>query len=664
MYRVQGFYHFTDKVGHKRRAVAHALYVSRQGPFSELPEYQDLEATGCGNLPLWAQSDPLQFWKASDEHERANGTTYREWEAALPRQLNQEQRLELVGDFIAREIGQRHVYHWAIHCPKAAIEGGDQPHVHLMFSERVLDDLVRDTRHFFRRANPKDPQRGGCRKANTTKTRTLRTEALVALRGRFADLTNEYLKRYGFETRVDHRSLKDQGIDRQPDWYMSPGAFRAMPDEVKRELLEYRQDRHVRYRKVGSSKILKVPAARSDAAIQYAKHLAGEKLSALRPSELLPSSRGLPETADPQIALVKASTGSQDDALPATLVTETQMILGGGAHPEPEAHQLKTNRDDRRASKTITTGPVAEAIPSDTDELKVADRFAKSAHTEKVGSVIAVKKRSNAATLNKILATLQQFQTTKFDPAHTTSGSKLSGAEDANLAIDNGIVGKTTSPGVDNSSVYASQPVLEQSPSGKLSGPSRGVVSYLKDSNAADNLAPKLSIPAGASTNLVSNNRSTIVEHGGRRQVASDSDSMHVEIEPAVTPTQMTIKMKTKTQMGQKILMGLQNTREESIPSGFSTNVQSSNNAIESKAENIKVDLIVTEGELSEQLSEPESNDESPGKDAELSFEGDILDTAQLEEPGPSDLVGFRLHDDEVNISRSEDENGYGFDGP
>ncbi|MGK3681354.1 hypothetical protein ACSLOD_28105, partial [Escherichia coli] len=41
----------------------------------------------------WARDNPSHFWQAADQFERANGSTYRELEIALPRELTPEQRL-------------------------------------------------------------------------------------------------------------------------------------------------------------------------------------------------------------------------------------------------------------------------------------------------------------------------------------------------------------------------------------------------------------------------------------------------------------------------------------------------------------------------------------------------------------------------------------------
>ncbi|MDW3553656.1 MobA/MobL family protein, partial [Escherichia coli] len=85
----------------------------------------------------WARDNPSHFWQAADQFERANGSTYRELEIALPRELTPEQRLELVQDFVRQEAGERHAWSFAIHNPKASIDGGEQPHAHIMMSQRV-----------------------------------------------------------------------------------------------------------------------------------------------------------------------------------------------------------------------------------------------------------------------------------------------------------------------------------------------------------------------------------------------------------------------------------------------------------------------------------------------------------------------------------------------
>ena len=228
-------YHCTVKVGGKGKAAAHAAYISREGKYSGRERYEDLEATGQGNLPKWAEHNPAHFWNAADEHERANGATYREIEVALPRDLDPAQRRALVEGFIQQEIGDRHAYQWAIHTPTAALDKGEQPHAHILYSERTLDGIERDPEQYFKRYNAKTPERGGCRKDSAGTE-----DRLQATRQRWADVQNAHLERHGIEARVDHRSLKERGIERDPEKHLGGRGVRRMQAPDITALLERR----------------------------------------------------------------------------------------------------------------------------------------------------------------------------------------------------------------------------------------------------------------------------------------------------------------------------------------------------------------------------------------------------------------------------------------
>lgn len=231
-------YHLSVKVGAKGKASAHAEYIEREGEY-KLKNNEKLEAVEHCNMPEWAQDNPNLFWQCADEFERKNGSTYREIEIALPRELTPQQRKELVQTFVEQELGEKHAYTWAIHNPKASIEGGEQPHAHIMYSERLQDGIERSPDQFFKRYNSKNPERGGCQKSNFAKTAEQRKTELVELRERFADLQNVYLEEYGHTDRVDHRSLADQGIERSPEKHL--GWKGSQNQDVKDLVLEYRE---------------------------------------------------------------------------------------------------------------------------------------------------------------------------------------------------------------------------------------------------------------------------------------------------------------------------------------------------------------------------------------------------------------------------------------
>lgn len=215
-------YHYTVKAGASFSAAAHADYIEREGKY-KTKDRDDLEAVESGNLPEWSERSG-DFWQASDEHERANAKGYREYEVALPREMTPAQRIELVREFVHQELGDRHAYTFAIHNPRAALEGGEQPHAHIMFSERHRDGIERNASQYFKRYNAKNPEKGGSRKGEGAKTPTQRKADLVALRERWATLQNAHLEKHGYADRVDHRSLDAQGIERLPTEHMGPTA--------------------------------------------------------------------------------------------------------------------------------------------------------------------------------------------------------------------------------------------------------------------------------------------------------------------------------------------------------------------------------------------------------------------------------------------------------
>lgn len=232
-------YHLSVKTGGKGKAASHADYIARENKYAREKD-NDIEHKESGNMPAWAAHKPSEFWKAADTFERANGCTYREIEISLPRELKPEQRLALVRDFVQQEIGDKHAYQFAIHNPKAAIEGGEQPHAHIMFSERLNDGIKRDPQQYFKRANSKKPERGGAKKVRFGETPTERKDYLVAQRERWATLQNDYLERYQHPDRVDARSLKAQGIEREPERHFGAGNVRQFDTAQLHAVIERR----------------------------------------------------------------------------------------------------------------------------------------------------------------------------------------------------------------------------------------------------------------------------------------------------------------------------------------------------------------------------------------------------------------------------------------
>jgi hypothetical protein len=199
-------------------ARSHESYLTREGMHQK--RAHELEATWSGNLPGWAKTSG-EFWKAADTYERANGRVYSEVVMALPRELAFAQRESLVKEFIGRELGERFPYTVAMHNSRA-LDGGTQPHAHIMFSLREVDGIERSKEQFFKRANAAHPERGGAKKNREWSLDEQSNDRVREIRQSWEELANQALEKAGREERIDRRTLQAQGIEREPEPKMGP----------------------------------------------------------------------------------------------------------------------------------------------------------------------------------------------------------------------------------------------------------------------------------------------------------------------------------------------------------------------------------------------------------------------------------------------------------
>lgn len=235
-------YHLSIKSGKKGQAAEHAAYIARAGKHGKNGKGEDLLALEHGNLPVWANDDPDYFWKMADKYERKNGATYREFEIALPRELTLSQNLELVREFIKEEVGDK-PYQVAIHAPTAALGDDKQPHSHIIISDKKPDGIIRPPEQHFMRYNSAFPELGGCRKDSGGREPAILKEELNTRRERWADLQNHHLDKHGYDARVNYRSNRDRGIDKEPEKHLGAAAIKKMTDEDKAQIKEKRKSR-------------------------------------------------------------------------------------------------------------------------------------------------------------------------------------------------------------------------------------------------------------------------------------------------------------------------------------------------------------------------------------------------------------------------------------
>ena len=194
---------------------SHADYINREGAQGEK---NDCVFKGS-QLPKWAKGSAQKFFSAATRYEDKRNRRYKEIELSLPNELTLEQNREIVDKFIANHVSN-HYFAYAIHEKAGELSGERHPHVHIMFSERLIDDVEkvkeRPAYKYFRRAaRPlKDEQvasferrrEHGAPKASKWHDK----KYLCEMRADFARIQNEVLAKYGFSIRVDHRTLEVQ----------------------------------------------------------------------------------------------------------------------------------------------------------------------------------------------------------------------------------------------------------------------------------------------------------------------------------------------------------------------------------------------------------------------------------------------------------------------
>lgn len=228
-------------------AAGFARYIAREEPHTPGQRarywdrdhgHEDLVAKGDGGLPAWAESGQ-HFWQMADLYERGGvkrpGTVARTYQVTLPRELSAEARLALAAD-IRAAFFDRFPNSWAVHNPTDR-QGQDNPHLHLMHSERrEVDTYVRGPEQWFSQAaGPRsDPARRGVGKDRSWQG----PERLYELRAGVATLTNAALEREGHAIAVSHTSLKARAIERAPSVY-TQWADKAQVDAERQVLHVY-----------------------------------------------------------------------------------------------------------------------------------------------------------------------------------------------------------------------------------------------------------------------------------------------------------------------------------------------------------------------------------------------------------------------------------------
>jgi hypothetical protein len=162
------------------------------------------------------------LWNMAEAMEtRKDATVAREYEVALPVELDTAEQIELLREF-AQWLNKEYecVVDFAFHSGD-----GKNPHGHMLTTTRSVDaygtmsgiKISREWSDKKRKANGLPGRKSEVKKA----------------REMWAEMANAALDRAGIDVRIDHRSYADQGIDRLPTSHIGPAATAMERDGIQ-----------------------------------------------------------------------------------------------------------------------------------------------------------------------------------------------------------------------------------------------------------------------------------------------------------------------------------------------------------------------------------------------------------------------------------------------
>ena len=178
------------------------------------------------NAPEWA-SERSRLWNEVEKIEKSkNSQLSREINIALPKELSLKEQIKLTREFTQDTfVNKGMVADIAIHDNKKG-----NPHAHIMLTVRPFNEqgewgAKSKKEYILNKDGEKIKLKSGeykSRKIDTVDWN--KKENLEKWREQWAKYANKSLERNGIEERIDHRSLKEQGIQRLPQIHVGPHA--------------------------------------------------------------------------------------------------------------------------------------------------------------------------------------------------------------------------------------------------------------------------------------------------------------------------------------------------------------------------------------------------------------------------------------------------------
>ena len=359
-------YHCSIKIGSRsngQSAIAAAAYRSgdklkdnETGQISDYTKKSGIvfsEISLCDNAPA-EYSDREILWNSVHSIEKnKNAQLWREFEVALPKELNRDEQIDTVRSFVKGLNEQGMCVDWSLHD-----KGDGNPHAHIMATMRSITedgkwapksrkvyDLDENGQRIFQKVDKSGEKQYKNHKEDYNDWN--RKERVEEWRSAWADCCNARLSE---RDRIDHRSYERQGMDQIPTVHEGYAARQIAAKGGISERVEINNE--IREK----NSLLRKIAAQLKAIGEEIKQLIGERGSA-KIGELLQRSRR--SRADER---VRTELRGQGEA-----ASRERGLVGEAPASRADEQQAETSR----SGETTTTEIIAGANQADEAAMRV-----------------------------------------------------------------------------------------------------------------------------------------------------------------------------------------------------------------------------------------------------------------------------------------------------
>ena len=217
------------------------LYNKRDGLIHDYTKRKDViykEIFKPINAPNWVL-DREQLWNEVEQIEKSkNSQLAREIDIALPIELNEKERIELLREYVIDNFSNKGMVADVVIHDK---EDGN-PHSHIMLTMRPFEENgewgAKAKKEYIldKNGNKTYSKNGNAKSRKIETTNWNKKETLEHWREQWAIYANKALEKVNRKERIDHRSYEDQGIDKLATRHEGP-TVRAMEKKgIKTEI--------------------------------------------------------------------------------------------------------------------------------------------------------------------------------------------------------------------------------------------------------------------------------------------------------------------------------------------------------------------------------------------------------------------------------------------